>query len=157
MAVYTYGANNISFGTFNTWSNNVLAQADTSLSSSLSDFYPAQAAPFQVSEIAPSTSIFYGTITANTGGTVALSAPYTVGATTSFEVKNLLISTYSVTIVASANYPYTFDSWRDATGGGGNQLSTSATLTLTELDHTGVSTFYAYFTTTHINPGDTNF
>lgn len=157
MAVYTYGASNISFGTFHTWSNNVASQTDTSLSGSLSDFYPTQAAPFQVSEIAPSTSIFYGVITSDTGGTVALSAPYTVGATSSFTVKNLLISTYAVTIVASANYPYTFHSWRDATGGGGNQLSTNSTLTLTELDHTGVTTFYAYFTTTHINPGDTNF
>lgn len=152
MAVYTYGANNISFGTFNTWANNVSVQADTSLSSSLSDFYPAQAAPFQVSEIAPSTSIFYADIIADNGGTVSLSAPYTVADTTSFTVKNLLISTYSVTIVATATYPYTFDSWRDATGGGGSQLSTNATLTLTDVDHTGVTTFYAYFTTTHIDP-----
>lgn len=157
MAVYTYGANNISFQTFQTWSNNVSAQANTSLATAVNDFYPSNAAPFQVSEFAPSTSIFYANITADTGGTVALSAPYTVAATTSFTVKNLLISTYSVTIVASANYPYTFDSWRDATGGGGNQLSTSATLTLTDVDHTGVTTFYAYFTTSHINPGDTNF
>ena len=152
MAVFTYGANNISFGTFNTWANNVSVQADTSLSSSLSDFFPAQAAPFQVSEIAPNTSIFYADIIADNGGTVSLSAPYTVADTTSFTVKNLLISTYSVTIVATATYPYTFNSWRDATGGGGSQLSTNATLTLTDVDHTGVTAFYAYFTTTHIDP-----
>ena len=157
MAVFTYGANNISFETFQTWSNNITQSTNIELSVALNDFYPANSAPFQVSEIAPSTSIFYGTINADTGGTVELTAPYTVAATQTIPVKNLLISTYSITIVAAANYPYTFHSWRTATGGGGTQLSTSATLTLTDTDHTAVTQFYAYFTTTHINPGDTNF
>jgi hypothetical protein len=152
MAVYTYGANNISFGTFNTWANNVAAQANTSLSGSLSDFYPAQAAPFQVSEIGPNTAIFYGNVSADNGGTVSMSSPYTVASTTSFTISNLLIDTYSITIAAAATYPYAFHSWRDATGGGGTQLSTNATLTLTDTDHTSVTTFYAYFTTSHIDP-----
>jgi len=151
MAVFTYGANDISFDTFRTWANNVAAQADTSLSSSLSEFEPAFSAPFQASDI-QSTDIFYGTITADNGGTVALSSPYTVGATTSISVKNFAIDTYSLTLVAAATYPYTFHSWRDATGGGGTQLSTSATLTLSDTDHTSVTTFYAYFTTSHIDP-----
>lgn len=151
MAVYTYGASDISVGTFNTWANNVAAQANTSLSGSLSDFFPADSAPFQVSDI-QSTDIFYGTITAENGGTVALSSPYTVDATTSITVKNFAIDTYSLTIVASATYPYTFHSWRDASGGGGSQLSTNATLTLTDTDHTSVTVFYAYFTTSHIDP-----
>ena len=151
MAVYTYGASDISVGTFNTWANNVAAQANTSLSGSLSDFFPADSAPFQVSDI-QSTDIFYGTITAENGGTVALTSPYTVGATTSITVKNFAIDTYSLTIVASATYPYTFHSWRDASGGGGSQLSTNATLTLTDTDHTSVTVFYAFFTTSHIDP-----
>lgn len=151
MAVYTYGASDISVGTFNTWANNVAAQANTSLSGSLSDFFPADSAPFQVSDI-QSTDIFYGTITAENGGTVALSSPYTVDATTSITVKNFAIDTYSLTIVASATYPYTFHSWRDASGGGGSQLSTNATLTLTDTDYTSVTVFYAYFTTSHIDP-----
>ena len=157
MAVFTYGANNISFETFQTWSNNITQSTNIDLHVALNDFYPANSAPFKVSEIAPNTSIFYGNVVADTGGTVNMTAPYTVAATTSFTVKNLLISTYSITIAASANYPYTFDSWRDSTGGGGNQLSTNSTLTLTDIDHVGVTTFYAYFTTSHINPGDTNF
>lgn len=152
MAVYTYGANNISFGTFNTWSNNVEEQANTSLSGSLSDFYPTQAAPFQVSEFAPNTSIFYGSFVAETGGTVELTAPYTQAAGYIITVKNFLISTYSLTVVAAATYPYTFHSWRDAASGGGNQISTNATLTLVDTDNTEVSVFYAYFTTTHIDP-----
>ena len=151
MAVYTYGASDISVGTFNTWANNVAAQANTSLSGSLSDFFPADSAPFQVSDI-QSTDIFYGTITAENGGTVALSSPYTVDATTSITVKNFAIDTYSLTIVASATYPYTFHSWRDASGGGGSQLSTNATLTLPDTDHTSVTVFYAFFTTSHIDP-----
>lgn len=154
MAVFTYGANDISIGTFNTWANNVSAQANTSLSSSLSDFDPANAAPFQVSEIAPNSAIFYGQVIAGTGGGVALSAPYTVANTTSFTVKNILIDDYSLSLVATAVYPYTFDSWRDAADGGGSQLSTNATLSLTETDHTGVTVFYAHFSSTHTDPTD---
>jgi hypothetical protein len=152
MAVFTYGANNISFDTFRTWSNSVSVQANTSLTTAVNDFHPANTAPYQVSEFAPSTSIFYGGVIAGTGGTVSLTAPYTVGATSSFTVKNLLISTFSVTMVAAATYPYTFNSWRTDASGGGSQISTSATLTLTSGDHTSVVNFYAHFTTTHITP-----
>ena len=152
MAVYTYGSNNISFDTFRTWSNSVSAQANTSLTTAVNDFHPANAAPYQVSEFAPNTSIFYGAVFAGTGGSVSMTAPYTVGATSSFTVKNVLISTYSITLVASTAYPYTFHSWRTAAGGGGSQLSTSATLTLNSGTHTSVVNFYAYFTTTHVTP-----
>jgi len=152
MAVFTYGANNISFETFQTWSNGITQSINIGLTGAVSDFYPTNAAPFQVSEIAPNTSIFYGNFVADNGGTVELSAPYTVAATTSITVKNLLISTYSITAVAAATYPYTFHSWRDATGGGGNQISTNTTLTLTDSDNTSVVNFYAYFTTSHIDP-----
>ena len=61
-----------------------------------------------------------------------------------------------MTGVATTSYPWVFHSWRDAASGGGTQLSTNATLTLTDVDHTSVLTFYAYFTTSHINPYDTN-
>ena len=40
MAVYSYGANNISFDTFRTWANDISAQANTSLSDALGDFHP---------------------------------------------------------------------------------------------------------------------
>lgn len=152
MAVFTYGANNISFDTFRTWSNSVSVQANTSLATAVNDFNPANVAPFQVSEFAPSTSIFYGGVLAGTGGTVSLTAPYTVSATSSFTVKNLLISSFSVTMVAAAAYPYVFNSWRTAPAGGGSQISTSATLTLNSGDQTGTVNFYAHFTTTHITP-----
>ena len=152
MAVFTYGANNISFETFQTWSNGISASTNIGLTGTVSDFYPTNSAPFEVSEIAPNTSIFYGNFIADNGGTVELTAPYTVASTTSITVKNLLISTYSITAVASATYPYTFHSWRTATGGGGSQISTNTTLTLTDTDSTTVVSFYAYFTTSHIDP-----
>jgi hypothetical protein len=157
MAVFTYGANNISFESFTTWSNNITQSTNIELSIALNDFDPAIEAPFQVSDIAPSTSIFYGVMYADTGGTIELTAPYTVASTQTIPVKNFLISSYSLTVVASANYPYVFHSWRTATDGGGESISTSATLTLTDTDHTDVTEFYAYFTTSHIDPTDTNF
>lgn len=158
MAVYSYGSNNAKFSTFPTWSNNIaVGNNNIELSNAVGDMYPANSAPFSVSEFFPNKSIFFGTIVAETGGTVSISSPYTVGATSSITVKNVIISDYSITIVATANYPYTFHSWRDASGGGGNSLSTSSTLTLTETMHTDVETFYAYFSTTHINPADTAF
>lgn len=152
MAVYTYGANNITFSSFETWSNSITTSLNIDLNIAVNDFHPANSAPFQVSEFAPNTSIFYGAVTADGGGTVAMTAPYTVSATSGFTVKNFLISTYSLTIVATANYPFTFNSWRNAPAGGGTSLSTSATLTLTANDHTSVTTFYAHFTSTHIDP-----
>ena len=152
MAVYSYGANNISFDTFRTWANDISAQANTSLSDALGDFHPTNSSPFQVSEFAPNTSIFYGGFAAGTGGTVSLTAPYAVAAGASFSVKNFLISTYTLTAVAATAYPWAFHSWRTAASGGGTQISTSASLTLTHTDSTSVGTFYAYFTTTHVTP-----
>ena len=150
MAVISYSGN-VQFSTFDTWSNNISSDADVSLSSAMGDMYPAQSAPYNVSTL-NNESIFYGTFTADTGGTVSLTAPYTVGATTTFNAKNVIISDNTMTAVATATYPYAFNSWRTASGGGGTQLSTSATLTLTSTDHTSVTTFYAYFTTSHVDP-----
>ena len=125
MAVYTYGANNISFDTFETWSNGISSSLqERRLSVAVQDFYPTNSAPFAVSEFAPNSAIFYGAFFAGTGGTA---------------------------------YPYVFHSWRTAINGGGTLLSNSSTLTLIDTDHTAVVEFHAYFTTTHINPADTNF
>ncbi len=151
MSRYTYGASGpIAFSTFDTWANNVSSDTNTGLDNALSDFYPTQSAPYEASLLLNS-AIFYGNVVAGTGGTVAMTAPYSQGATSSFTLKNFDTNDYSLTLVASATYPYTFHSWRTAAGGGGSQLSTSATYTPTggALD---TATFYAYFTTTHISP-----
>ena len=151
MSRYTYGASGpIEFSTFDIWSNTVSSDTNATLGTALADFYPTQTTPNQASLLLDA-SIFYGSVVAGTGGTVSLTAPYSVGATTSIAVRNFDTNDYSLTLVAAATYPYTFHSWRTAAGGGGTQLSTSATYTPTNaaLD---TATFYAYFTTTHISP-----
>jgi len=150
MAVITY-TTPVSFSTFDTWSNNIASDSNVALSSAMGDMSPNQSAPYAVSTLT-NESIFYGTVTAGTGGTVSMTAPYTVSATSSFTAKNVIISDNNITIVATATYPYAFNSWRTAASGGGTSLSTSATLTLTAASHTSVTTFYAYFTTTHVSP-----
>jgi len=148
MAIYTYGSSNIAFSTFQTWANNVNSSTNITLSDATSDFAPANSAPFSVSEFAPNTVIFYGSLVAGTGGQVSVTAPYTSGTSTSIVVKNVLLSSYSVSITAVQTYPYVFHSWRTAANGGGTQLSTSATLTISNASSTTVKAptpYYAYF------------
>lgn len=148
MAIYTYGSGTIAFNTFQTWANNVNSSTNITLSDATSDFSPANSAPFSVSEFAPNTVIFYGSLVAGTGGNVSVTAPYTSGTSTSITVKNVLLSSYSVSITAVQTYPYVFHSWRTASGGGGTQLSTSATLTISNASSTTIknpTTYYAYF------------
>jgi hypothetical protein len=153
MARFTYGTNNIEYQTFNSWSN-ALDSGNTSnisASSAYSEFNPAQTSDYAASFLQGS-SIFYGSVIAGTGGNVDISAPYTVAATTNITVKNVNVTNTSITINATTSYPWVFDSWRTAAGGGGSQISTNASLTITDgatADHTN---YYAYFTTTHLDP-----
>ena len=151
MSYHSYGANNIEYSTFDIWSNNVSENANAQLDTALGDFYPTQAAPFQTSTL-QNTDLFYGQATAGTGGTIALTNPYSVGATSgTMTIKNMDLGVNNPTIVASATYPYTFDSWRNAAGGGGSSISTNATLTITT-STTQATHYYAHFTTTHVTP-----
>lgn len=151
MAVYSYSnPGPIAFSTFDTWANNVSSDVNSGIDNALIDWFPTQSAPYSTS-ILSGAKIFYGNVVAGTGGSVGLSAPYSVGSTPSFGVKNLNLNVYSLTLIASTTYPYTFHSWRTADNGGGTQLSTSSTYTLTGTTATSVTTFYAYFTTTHSN------
>ncbi len=151
MSRKAYGSSNINWGSFDEWSNNIGSDSNVSISSAKGDMYPAQTSPWSASTLR-NTTIFKGKVWADTGGTVSMTAPYTVSGTSSFTVKNVFISSYNITIVATASYPWTFHSWRTASGGGGSSISTSATFTITngtEADH---ANYYAYFTTTHVNP-----
>jgi hypothetical protein len=133
------------------WANNVSNSTDNvSLEDIFSDWYPAQTAPYSLGYLR-GKDIFYGRVLCGTGGSISLSQPYTVAATTSeILIKNMDLAAYNPVIVATPTYPYTFHSWRTSAGGQGTQISTSATLTLT----TGFTSeyFYAYFTTTHVTP-----
>ena len=147
MAVYTYTSTNIDFSTFDVWSNaGFTNDTNITLSTVLTDAYPAAAAPYSVSEIY-NRSWFYGSVASTGNGTVEVTYPYTAAASTgTIVVKNVDYSVYSyVRLVATGTYPFNFSEWRTASGGGGTQISTSATLDLTSADYTSQQTFYAYF------------
>lgn len=151
MSYHSYGASGpIAFSTFDIWANNVASDTNTGIDNALSDWYPTQSAPYEASTLL-GTDCFYGSAVANTGGTISLTAPYSVGSTTSITIKNMDLGVNNPTLVASATYPYTFHSWRTATAGGGTQITTNATLTITT-GTTQATTYYAYFTTTHVTP-----
>jgi len=148
MAVKTYSTSDINFGSFDEWSNaNFTDDTNITLSTVLTDAYPAHSASYGVGEIY-NRSWFYGDVHSTGNGTVAVTTPYSSGTSTgTITIKNVDYSVYSsVVLSAVGTYPYNFSEWRTASGGGGTQLSTSATLTLTVSDHTSVTDFYAYFT-----------
>jgi hypothetical protein len=80
MSRKTYGGSNINWGSFDEWSTAISSDSNTSIATAMGNMYPANTSPFSASELANST-IFKGTIQAQTGGTVALTSPYTVSAT----------------------------------------------------------------------------
>jgi len=156
MAVYIYSnPGPIAFSTFDIWANNVSSDTNAGIDNALSDWYPAQSAPYSTS-ILSGAKVFYGSVVAGTGGNVQLNAPYSIGASSSFTVKNFNMNIYSLTLQANTTYPYTFHSWRTAPNGGGSQLTTSQYYTLTgsgfSSSTANYGTYYAYFTTTHIAP-----
>lgn len=148
MAVKTYSTTNINFGSFDDWSRaGFTDDTDITLSTVLTDAYPAHSASYGVGEIY-NRSWFYGSVHSEGNGTVEVTTPYSSGTSTgTINIKNVDYSVYSsVVLSAVATYPYTFSEWRTGTGGGGTQISTNATLTLTVTDQTSVENFYAYFT-----------
>lgn len=152
MSRKTYGASNVNWGSFDEWSTAVSSDSNTSIATAMGNMFPANTSPFSASELANST-IFKGTIQAQTGGTVSITAPYSVAATGgAITVKNVFLNAYNITIVAAATYPWTFSAWRSAAGAGGVSISTSATLTITNSANADYSIYYAYFTTTHVTP-----
>ena len=156
MARFIYGTNDISASTFPSWSNAITeGSGNISQSIAFDDFYPSQGpADFGI-QILQGASVFYGNVIPETGGTVQVDAPYSVGASTStITVKNLDISAHSITLHARANYPHSFDSWRTAAGGGGSQIAATNTVTLTDATIADHENYYAHFTTTHGDPGN---
>jgi len=153
MARFTYGANNVEYQTFNSWSNALDSNNTTNISASVafSEFIPDQSGSYAASFL-QNSSVFYGSLEAGTGGTVSITAPYSAGPASSITIKNVNITNTSITIEASTSYPWVFDSWRTATGGGGSQISTNATLTINDDAAADHAEYYAYFTTTHLDP-----
>lgn len=153
MSYHSYGASGpINFSTFDIWANNVSSDTNAGIDNALSDWYPAQSAPYQASLLL-GASCFYGTFVAETGGTISITTAGMASSSTTTNIvgKNMDLTSDNPSVVASASYPYTFHSWRTASGGGGTQVTTSATLTITT-GTTQSTTYYAYFTTTHVTP-----
>jgi hypothetical protein len=160
MAVHSYGTTNIAWSSFDSWSNQYSSDSNVSFTTVVGGLQPSQTPPNKsVGGVLRSTSFLYGSVVAGTGGTVSVTSGYTQSAASSFTLANVDFSSIaSITLTATATYPYTFHSWRTAASGGGSSLgttgqgTTTGTLTLTSGVHTSVGTFYAYFTTTHVDP-----
>lgn len=78
-------------------------------------------------------------------GTVEISSPTTVSATTGSIEYGIDYTLYSALVAeATETYPYSFDGWYDASSGG-TLLSSNSTLTITSGAYAGSSSFYAFF------------
>ena len=148
MAVYTYGTTNISFGTFNIWSNGVASNSNVTMGNALSDAVPADTVPTQASEIY-NNSWFYGTLQVSAGGYVDISAggSYSVADSTGATLKNVNLDLNNLVLTAdeTAAYPRTFVRWR-AGGSTGAEIQTGEVLTLSSAVQTSTTVFYAEFT-----------
>jgi len=148
MAVHTYGTTNISFSSFDTWSNNVASDSNVTMNDALGDAVPSNSNPTSASEIY-NNNWFYGQLEVSTGGYVDVSATgYSVAdATGTTTLKNVNLDESNLTLTAdeTAAYPRTFVRWRRENSSGA-EISTNTVLTLTSADETSTSVFYAEFT-----------
>jgi len=149
MAVYTYGTTNISFSSFDTWSNNVSSDSNVTMGNALGDASPSNSNPTSASEIYDN-NWFYGTLQVSTGGFVDVSGPGSyslsdVSTTTTLKNCNLDLGNLTLTADETAAYPRTFVRWR-AGGSSGSEIQTAEALTLTTSNQTSTTIFYAEFT-----------
>ena len=147
MAVHTYGTTNISFSSFDTWSNNVASDSNVTMNDALGDAVPANSNPTAASEIY-NNNWFHGQLQVSTGGFVDVSATgYSLAdqsGTVTLKNVNLDESNLTLTADETAAYPRTFQRWR-AGGSGGTEIQTGVTLTLTSATQTSTTIFYAEF------------
>ena len=151
MARFTYGANNVEFQTFSSWSNALADNNNVSATTAFSEFIPDQSGSYAASFL-QNSSMFYGSVVGGHGGNVAITAPYTVTATKTITVKNVNITNTSIALSATTSYPYVFNSWRTGASGSGDSISTNANVTLTDDTAADHDVYYAHFTTTHVDP-----
>lgn len=148
MAVHTYGTTNISFSSFDIWSNGVSSDSNVTMNNALSDASPANTNPTAASEIY-NNNWFHGELQVSTGGFVDVSAgSYSlsdVSTTTTLKNVNLDLNNLTLTADEAQAYPRTFVRWR-AGGAGGSEIQTAEALTLTSATQTSTTVFYAEFT-----------
>lgn len=153
MAVKTYGTNNISWSSTDTWANNVDGNDNISVSGSngwARDIITDPGATnLGVNSELRSNNIFYGNLVTKSNITAQVTLPYTSGtvsANSTLAVKNNSFNdNTTVRLVASATYPYIFQKWTSDSAGS-TTISTNATLDLTVSDHTAVTNFYCWST-----------
>ena len=147
MAVHTYGTTNLSFSSFDTWSNNVSSDSNVTMNDALGDAVPTNSNPTAASEIY-NNNWFHGQLQVSTGGFVDVSATgYSLAdqsGTVTLKNVNLDESNLTLTADETAAYPRTFQRWR-AGGSGGTEIQTGVTLTLTSATQTSTTIFYAEF------------
>lgn len=157
MAVKTYGATNISFSSFDEWSNQFSSDSNISLNTLMDNLEPADTAPHQVSELR-NNSFLYGEVSSSgAGGTVSVTSGYSQAAVSgSFKLRNVNFDDVSsVVITATCAYPNYLEGFYSGPNGTGTLLqnydepATTGTLTLTSTTHTSVDKFYAYFVNAH--------
>ncbi len=148
MAVHTYGTTNISFSSFDIWSNGVSSDSNVTMNNALSDAAPSNSNPTAASEIY-NNNWFHGQLQVSSGGYVDVSAgSYSLADQTgTVTLKNVNLDLNNLTLTAdeAQAYPRTFVRWR-AGGSGGSQIQTAETLTLTSGTQTSTTVFYAEFT-----------
>ena len=98
MAVYTYGATNISFSSFDTWANNVGSDSNVTMNNALADAVPSNSNPTSASEIR-NNNWFYGQLQVSANGFVDVSATgYSVAdATGTTTLKNVNLDESNLT------------------------------------------------------------
>jgi len=147
MAVHTYGATNIAFSSFDTWSNGVSSDSNVTMNNALNDAVPSNSNPTSASEIR-NNNWFYGTLQVSANGFVDISATgYSVSDSTGATLKNVNLDISNLTLTAdeTASYPDTFVRWRRDSSSG-TQIQTANALTLTDSNETSTTVFYAQFT-----------
>jgi len=147
MAVHTYGTTNLSFSSFDTWSNSVSSDSNVTMNNALGDAVPSNSNPTAASEIY-NNNWFYGTLQVSSGGFVDISATgYSVADSTGESLKNVNLDESNLTLTAdeTAAYPRTFVRWRRDSSSGG-EISTNSTLTISSGTETSTTVFYAEFT-----------
>ena len=148
MAVHTYGTTNISFSSFDIWSNGVSSDSNVTMNNALSDASPTNSNPTAASEIY-NNNWFHGQLQVSSGGYVDVAAgSYSLADQTgTVTLKNVNLDLNNLTLTAdeAQAYPRTFVRWR-AGSSSGTQIQTAEALTLTSATQTSVTLFYAEFT-----------
>lgn len=156
MAVYTYGTTDITWSSTDAWANKVQGLSNiSSKNSGTAQEWPTDiysdvgTTSISIGKELQSKSLFYGNVRATANGSVRVSAPYTTSYTTgAIAVKNVNLSVHgSVSLQASATYPYLFQKWTVTNSSSATSVGNSTTLTLGVGDRTGNTDFYAWFTT----------